>query len=141
MATFSEALKNLVNSFAGVTALIGALPTMRYYPVRLPQTPQPPIYPAITYQRIDDLPIQSHDGFAGVIDARVQFTIWSTTYASGEAIEKALRAIPPLGLEGYKGIVSGVSFDRIFTVGGITDFEPVTQVHQRTMDLLIGYIA
>lgn len=140
MATFSEALKNLVNSYAGVTALIGALPTMRYYPVRLPQSPQPPIYPAITYQRIDDVLEYAHDGYVGLINARVQFTIWSTTYATGEAVEAALRAQPPTGLNGFSGVVSGVEFDRVFLVGGITDFEPVTQIHQRTMDLLIGYV-
>jgi len=140
MTTLSEALKDLVNSFVGVTALIGVLPTMRYYPVRLPPTPQPPIYPAITYQRIDDNSIYAHSGYSGLINTRVQLTIWSKTYSSGEALEMALRAIPPNGLNGFRGVVDGVKFDRIFIVSGITDFEETTQVHQRTMDLMIGYV-
>jgi hypothetical protein len=140
MATFSEALKDLVNSLTGVTALIGALPTMRYYPVRLPQTSNP-VYPAITYQRIDDPLGYSHDGYDGLAFPRMQLTIWSTTYASGEALEAVLRQSPPNGLNGYRGTIDGVKFDRIFVNSGITDFEPTTQVHQRTIDLLIGYVA
>lgn len=140
MATFSEALKNLVNSLTDVTALIGALPTMRFYPVRLPQT-QTPVYPAITWQRIDDVLPYSHSGYSGLIDIRVQLTIWSTTFLSGETVEAALRQMPADGgLNGYVGTVSGIKFDRIFIVDGITDFEPGTQIHQRTMDLLIGYV-
>jgi len=135
MATFSEALKDLINSVAGVTALIGALPTMRYYPVRLP-TATTPVYPAITYQSIDDTSVYAHSGYSGLINIRVQLTIWSKTYASGELVTAALRA----GLNAFVGVVSGVEFDRIFIEGGITDFEETTQIHQRTLDLLIGYV-
>lgn len=141
MTTLSEALKNLINSLTDVTVLIGALPTMRFYPVRLPQS-QTPVYPAITYQRIDDQLDYSHDGYDGLIDARIQFTIWSQTYLSGETVENALRQTPvDGGINGYKGVMSGVQFDRIFLAPGITGFDTVTQIHQRTMDLMIGYVA
>lgn len=139
MANLSEALKDLVNSFAGVTTLIGALPTMRFYPVRLP-TVTTPVYPAVTYQRIDDTSIYAHDGYSGLINARIQLTIWGKTYTSCENVENALRAQPPNGLNGYVGTVDGVEFDRILIESGITDFEEITQTHQRTMDLLIGYV-
>lgn len=139
MANLSEALKDLINSFTGVTALIGALPTMRLYPVRLPTTTTP-TYPAITYQRIDDESVYSHGGYSGLIDARIQLTIWAKTYVAAENVENALRAQPPLGLNGYVGTVDGIEFDRIFIMSGITDFEETTQTHQRTVDLLIGYV-
>lgn len=141
MATFSEALKDLINSYSGITALIGALPTMRYYPLRLPQ---PPItYPAITYQIISNDLGYSHSGFSGLTDVRVQLTIWSQTFKSGEAIEIAFKQKPsdsPAGPNGFRGTQSGVQFDRIFLIPGITDFEPSTQIHQRTLDLMIGYV-
>lgn len=141
MTTISEALKNLINSLTDVTALIGALPTMRFYPVRLPQS-QTPVYPAITYQRIDDQLAYSHDGYDGLIDARIQLTIWSQTYLSGETVENALRQLPADGgINGYSGTVSGVEFDRIFLAPGVTAFDTVTQIHQRTLDLMIGYVA
>lgn len=140
MATFSEALKNLVNSLTDVTALIGALPALRFYPTRLPQL-QTPVYPAITWQQIDDPLGYSHDGYDGLGFPRIQLTIWSTTFVSGELVRNALRQTPADGgLNGFVGTVSGVKFDRIFLVDGITDFEPATQTHQRTMDLLIGYV-
>lgn len=139
MATLSEALKDLVNSLTGVTALIGTLPTMRFYPVRLPQT-QTPIYPAVTYQRIDDAFGYSHSGFSGLTVARIQLTIWSQTYFSGEAVEAVFRQTPPNGLNGYRGTIDGVQIDYIFLSDGITDFEPTTQIHQRTIDLMIGYV-
>lgn len=139
LATLSEALKDLVNSLSGVTALIGSLPTMRFYPVKLPETTNP-VYPAITYQRIDDNNLYAHDGYAGLVTARIQLTFWSTTYNSGEVLEAVFRQTPPNGLNGYHGTVDGIQFDRIFLVGGITDYEPVTKIHQRTLDLMIGYV-
>lgn len=138
MATFSEALKDLLNSYSGITALIGTLPNMRYYPLRLPQ---PPItYPSLTYQIISNDLTYSHQGFSNSTDARVQITIWSQTFKSGEALELAFKAQPPTGPNGFKGTQSGVQFDRIFLVPGITNFEPSTQIHQRTIDLMIGYV-
>lgn len=138
MATFSEALKDLLNSYSGITALIGALPNMRFYPVKLGQ---PPItYPVITYQILPAVLGYSHSGFSGLTDVRVQLTIWSQTFMSGEAIENALRAQPPTGPNGFRGTQSGVQFDRIFLEPGITDYESSTQIHQRTLDLMIGYV-
>lgn len=139
MANFSEALKDLINSFAGVTTLIGALPTMRFYPVRLP-TIQTPVYPAVTWQRVDGEGVYSHGGYSGLNNPRIQITVWAKTFTAAESVEIAMRAQPPLGLNGYVGTIDGVKFDRIFFVDGITDFEETTQVHQRTFDLMIGYV-
>ncbi len=140
MATLSEALKDLVNSLTGVTALIGTLPSMRFYPIRLPSGVTP-VYPAITWQRIDDQFGYSHDGYDGLVFARVQLTIWSQTYLSGETLENVFRQIPPNGLNGYRGTVDGVQFDRIFLVDGTVTFETTTQIFQRTIDLMIAYVA
>lgn len=139
MATFSEALKDLLNTYSGITSLIGALPTnMRYYPLRLPQPPI--IYPALTYQIISNDLGYSHSGYSGLTDVRVQITVWSQTFKSGEAIETAFKVQPPNGPNGFKGTQSGVQFDRIFLIPGRTDFEPSTQIHQRILDLMIGYV-
>ena len=138
MPTLTTALKDLLASCAGLTAIIGSNP-MRYYPVRLPQPPI--IYPAITYQRVDSVGVYAHSGYSGLQNARIQLTIWAQTYAQGDAIETVLRAQPPTGINGFRGTQSGLQIDRIFLTDGLTDFDTDTSIHQRTIDLLIGYVS
>jgi hypothetical protein len=137
MTTLTVALKDLVAGCAGITARIGTNP-MRFYPVRLPEPPI--VYPAITYQYIDATGVYSHSGYSNVQDPRIQLTIWSQTYADGAAIAKAIRAEYPVGLNAFKGTQSGVKIDHIFIVSGITDYEPTTKIHMRTLDLLMSYV-
>lgn len=142
MGTLSSGLVQLVASLTGVTPLIGALPTMRFYPVRLP-TVQTPVYPAVTYQRIDDDSVYAHSGYSGLITARMQFTVWAKTDNTASLVELAIRngihALYPV-VNNAKVVFDGIQFDRIFTVGGIADYEETTQTHQRTLDLMIGYV-
>ena len=137
MTTLTTALKDLVAGCVGITAIIGTAP-MRYYPIRLPQ--QPIVYPAITYQRIDAPGVYSHSGYSSVRDPRIQLTIWATSYNTCDLLEEAINAITPVGLNGFKGIQSTVQIDRLFINEGIADFDPVTQTHQRVIDLMISYV-
>lgn len=137
MPTITTAVKTLIASCAGVTAIIGSSP-LRYYPIRLPQPPI--VYPSITYQEIDATGVYAHSGYSGIQTPRVQLTIWAQTFASSDALRTALRALPPDGINGYRGIVGGIQIDRIFMVDGATEFDPNTQIHMRIIDLLIGYV-
>jgi len=138
MASISQALVTLIGSLSGVTAIIGTSP-LRFYPVRL--VGDPPVYPQVTYQRIDDVNSYSHSGFSGLVNARFQLTMWTRKYSDGETLEAVLEQPPTAGINGYRGTVSSVKIDRIFLQSGITDFEETTQIHQRTLDLLIAYVA
>src|SRR4051794_21756083 len=135
MTTLTTAIKDLVAGCTGITAIIGTNP-MRYYPIRLPQPPI--VYPAITYQRIDAQGVYSHSGYSGVKDVRLQLTIWAQTFDAADLLENAIRAITPVGLNGFHGTQSTVQIDRLFIVDGATDFDPATQIHMRTLDLLLS---
>ena len=137
MTTLTTALKDLVAGCVGITALIGTNP-MRYYPIRLPQPPI--VYPTITYQWIDGIGVYSHSGYSSVNDPRIQLTLWTQNYNDGDVLRNAIRAITPTGLNGFKGTQSTVQIDRIFIVDGTTDFDAATQIHMRTLDLLISYV-
>lgn len=137
MTTLTTAIKDLVASCAGITTIIGSNP-MRYYPVRLPQPPI--VYPAITYQFIDAQGVYSHSGYSGVKDPRIQLTLWTQTFNDGDLLVNAIRAITPVGLNGFHGTQSTVQIDRLFIVDGTTDFDPATQIHMRTLDLMLSYI-
>jgi hypothetical protein len=134
MPTIDEALVSLVSSLAGVTSIIGSNP-MRFFPVRLSGT----TYPAVTYQRIDSNGVYSHGGSSHLQMSRYQLTLWTRNYLENKQLELAFKADTPTGLNGYRGTVLGVYIQRIFCVDGITDFEPTTQIHQRTLDLMIDY--
>lgn len=132
MSNIDEALVNLISTITPVTALIGALPTMRFTPARIIINPQ---YPAVDYQRISAPRVYSHSGDSSFVKARYQLNIWSKIYLQSKQIELAFKTV----LSGYKGIVLGVSISRIFVVDGPTGFEAETQTHLRTMDLMIDY--
>jgi hypothetical protein len=137
MTTLTTALKDLIAGCAGITAIIGTNP-MRLYPVRLPQPPI--VYPAITYQYIDATGVYSHSGYSGVKDPRIQLTIWTQNYNDADNLVNAIRAITPTGLNGFKGTQSTVQIDRLFIVDGTANFDPATQIHMRTLDLMISYV-
>jgi len=90
-----QALKARLTGYAGLSALIGS----RVYPLRLPQGAT---LPAVTYQRISNLYLSSHDNAGGTARPRFQFNCWGLTYASAQAVNIQLRA----ALNGYKGTVT-----------------------------------
>lgn len=132
MSTIDDALVSLVSTIVPVTALIGALPTMRFTPVR---TVINPVYPAVSYFRVSAPRVYSHSGDSSFVQARYQLTIWSKTYVQSKQIELAFKTV----LSAYRGTVLGVAIGRIFVIDGITDFEAETQTHIRTMDLMMDY--
>ncbi len=76
---------------ATVAALVGT----RVYPVRLPQGGT---FPAITYQRVSQVPVgRPTSGPPSVVAARVQFDVWSLNrdgvdgYAAARALADAVR--------------------------------------------------
>jgi len=70
---------------SGLNALIGS----RVYPVQLPGTA---VLPAITYQRIDTMPVQHRSSQrANYGRPRFQIDGWATTYGGASVLRKQIR--------------------------------------------------
>lgn len=114
-----------------VTLLGGAGDTLRIYPKRLPLDPS---LPAITYDLIDQERKQSHSGYSGLNQARIQVTIWGEGYDSTQAIlDQVLTFI------GYKSILGATRIDGILATPERENYDTDTQVDQRMIDLMIWY--
>lgn len=70
---------------SAVTAIVGA----RIYPMRIPQGAD---LPAIVYQKISSVPVNSLDGDSGLDSVRMQFTSWASTYSVAADLSAKVRA-------------------------------------------------
>ena len=118
-----------------LTGLIGT----RLYPVRFPQNVT---YPAIQYQKIDTIPVQSHQGASALRVSRWQFTIIAQRYSDAQLVLTAFknraeyynRNKATLG-----GMLGNTQVDSISVVEGSTADDPVLGYYSEVVDLLIGY--
>jgi len=96
VAALEEAMVTQVAASAGLVALIAA----RFYPQMVPQKPT---YPAVTYQVVS-APRESNMGVdPGIVNARVQFSAWGTTWKSARDVAEQLR----LAFQRWRGTVAG----------------------------------
>lgn len=86
MSDVAAALHAHLAGFAGLSAMIGT----RIYPVQLPATP---VLPALTYQRIDTLPVQ-HRSRQQAAFSRPRFQIdgWAATYKGATVLREQIKA-------------------------------------------------
>ena len=84
MSKAQKAVYNILSNAAGVTSLVST----RIYPQRLPAGV---VYPAITYQRISDVPWMTKNSYLSAA-SRVQINVFSKTNDSATAIETAVIA-------------------------------------------------
>ena len=118
----------------------------RIYPDVLPEKVT---YPAVSYFRVSTAEIVTLDGPTGYADARMQFSIWSAnvpkidgTTRGGKADVLAVRGALRTALNGYQGVMSGV------TIRGISLepdsehdlYEEKTRSYHRAIDFKIAYI-
>lgn len=96
-----EALVTRAAATAGLTALIGAGASMRFYPQQLPQKPT---YPAVTYTQVSAPREQAMGSDPGIVQARVQLSAWGSSAQSARDVAEQLRA----AFERWRGTVGGV---------------------------------
>ena len=118
--TFAETLYSYLITYPGLVALVAA----RVYPTKLPQEPT---LPAVTYQRVSDVPEYSHDP-GGSHALRVQVTCWAATYAAAEAV--AVEVVS--AADGWHAAMGGAAF-----VENMIDLSnPETGVYQVGIDVM-----
>ena len=67
---------------------VSALVSTRIYPMIIPQNGT---LPAVVYQRVSTLPINSLSGDSGLDSVRIQLSCWSPTYAGAKSLGLAVR--------------------------------------------------
>lgn len=123
------ALRARLLAVAGVSALVGT----RVYPVILPQNPT---FPAITYQRIGGRRESSFAGPIGLAGPLYRLDCWGGAAGTGYAAAKGLANAVRLALDGWKGVVSGITVQACFLDGEPEDiFEDEVGVHRVAMEV------
>jgi hypothetical protein len=89
-----QGITALLSADSGLAALIAG----RVYPVTPPEAP---VYPCITYLVVSSKPDYALDG-SQCGYKRLQFDVWSDSYAECKAVLNALRN----ALDGYRGTLS-----------------------------------
>lgn len=80
-------VQDLLEENAAVSALVGS----KIYPSLIPQKT---LFPAIAYQVVSDIPVNSFDGYtSGLRSARVQVDSYSKSYDQAQDIADAVAAV------------------------------------------------
>ncbi len=130
--TFEEALFTYLSTHAGLSALVST----RLYPVVLPQGAT---LPAVTYMRVSTVQMRTFGDPRMGRTARIQFTVWASTYASRLAVAQQLAA----ALEGYDGLMGGTGGVTVLAAQGeneLDDYEPTAKVYQAALDFTFTYL-
>lgn len=118
--------------FSGLTGHAGlaALVASRIYPMRLPERAT---LPALTYQRVSTLPIQTRDSTATLMRPRFQFDIWAEAFDDVAPVRVELvEAL--LGLEALSGIRTNVVLANDQDL-----FEPETERYHTIVDAFVWH--
>ena len=126
-----------MNVEASVLAILKASPALsglvsgRIYALILPETP---ILPAVTYQRISEVPDSTLDGPGTFTEVRLQLDCWSSTsHAEACAIADAIAS----ALNGYTGTSLGVTFWNVMRDNSKDFYEPLPKCYRRSVDYKI----
>lgn len=101
-----KVIKFRLTNFAGVTALVGAAPNDRIYPLAMPQVP---VYPAITYKQVDSNRLMGTYDDPGVANVTVQVVAWAKTFDEVKALTEQIR----LALERFGTAITGTPIDGV----------------------------
>lgn len=130
-------IKYRLATHAGVTAIVGASPNDRIYPVVLPEKPT---YPAITYKQISGRRLQGTHDDPGVAIVTLQLTAFAQSFDAAKALTEQIR----LALERYGTAVTGTVIDGI-TVYDITigsdadDYVPELDIFAVATDFTVTF--
>lgn len=84
--------------------------------------PQESGVPAVTYQRVSNVPTTSLAGDSGLDSVRVQIDAWASTYANAKALAAQVRSA-----------LLGAAFKALM-VSDFDDYETETQTYRVSMD-------
>lgn len=109
-----------------------ALVANRVYPMKLPQNPT---LPAITYQKISGLRVQSHDGPSGLAYPRFQVSCWGESYSDAKQVAEEVRQ----DLDGYQGLMGVVQVGAALLQNEIDFYIPETGYYHVPVDFIIWH--
>lgn len=130
-------IKTRLSGFAGVTALVGAAPNDRIYPVVLPE--KCPM-PAIFYRQIDSTRLQGPHSDPGVANVRMQVVSLATSYDAAKALAEQVR----IALERYGTAITGTAIAGVtvydITIGSDADsYEPELDLFAVSTDFTVTH--
>src|SRR5215510_2137340 len=100
-------MNSLRLAMAGVlTDLVGASVGNRIRPGFLPEKP---VYPSITYEIVSSIPQRDLEGWTGIIEARVEVSVWHPVLKQAEPFIETIRR----GLQNLSGPAHGIDFDYV----------------------------
>jgi hypothetical protein len=126
--SIETALFGYLSTYAGLTALVGT----RVYPLNLP--PKPTL-PAVTYQKVSGARIRTMGNTNLGGRPRFQLTAWADTYAGAKDVAAQLQA----ALEGYNGVMGGVTVRMAEQGNELDDRDPETGRYLTILDFTIIY--
>ncbi len=123
-----DTLRTQILADGGISALVSD----RYYPGVLPQDPT---YPAIVSQKVSDFDEGTLTGVANVVRARVQLTVWASSYVDARAVTDAIRSL----VDGAYGTWSGVKIGSVRIENDQDAYSEEAEIYGRRMDVMILY--
>lgn len=121
--TISSLLQAALAANSGVTALVST----RIYPIKLPQ---PPTYPAITYQRISNT---AQNGSTALRETRYQIDCWADTYTPTQTLAAAVKA----ALEEYKKTNATPGIKQAYIINELDDYDDDVKAYRTIVDVIL----
>jgi hypothetical protein len=114
-------------------AAVSALVSTRMSPVTLPQDV---VLPALSYQIIDTLHVESSRGSSGLAASRVQISAWSGDHSEVVELAEKVRLV----LHGFSGTMGTTESVAILVNDGPRDlYEHETNMYRRDYDYQVHY--
>ena len=107
---------------SSIYTAIKSLAGGRVYPIVIPDTAS---LPAIVYQRISSVPVNSLDGDTGLDSVRIQISAWALTYKEAKNLSDTIRT------------TLNASALKIITENDTDDYEPETKRFRTLTDYVV----
>lgn len=130
--TINAGLRAFLGADSAISAIIGAMPNTRVYPVRLPQNPT---LPAITYFRVSGQRVHASSGALGLSGPRMQIDCWATKYEDAHALAELVRK----RIDGYRGPMGSETVQGVFFESERDLYEPEPDQHRVSRDYFVWF--
>lgn len=97
------------------------------------RAPQGQAFPYIVYHVISDAPTDTKDGASELDVARVQISVFASTYASAVSLSDSIRST----IDRYRGTVESVVVDKIVFENEMDNYDEDAEVYHRSQDYFI----
>lgn len=132
MARIEEAIFSRLSADSNITAIVGALPNCRIFPVKMPDKTA---MPAITYFRVSGPRVESFQGSSTLAHPLFQIDCWAKTFQAADNLASKVRN----SLQGYAGTTASVRIQGILLENDLDLYEEDTETYHRVMDFRIWY--